>query len=365
MGARLGYKDILEKPMKIDPGFFTKAAVACSLALAISFSSGCGGGGPVLRVYTWSDYIKPELVRRFEREHGCRVVMDTFESNEAMYAKLKAGAAGYDVLTPSSYMVSLMHKQGMLRRLDHGLLPNIAHVDREYLERAIDGTMDHSVPYMLVASGIAYLEGRVRDVVPSWTMFGRTDLRGRMTMLNDMRETVGAALKALGYSINTTSEEELREAEGLLVEWKANLAKFENEQYKIGLASGEFLLVHAWNGDVFQVAKENPDVRFVVPEEGTVISCDDLVIPDGARQVELAHAFINYLHDPRVAAENTEYIHFLCPNRSSYELLGPGIRDNPGIFLSPEIWDRSEMIDDIGEANALYVRVWDRVKAAR
>jgi spermidine/putrescine transport system substrate-binding protein len=288
----------------------TAAAVWGGAALlfgAALTSASCGKARPVLSVYTWSDYIKPDLVRRFEREHGCRVVLDTF----------------------------------------------------------VDKTMDHSVPYMIVVSGIAYLEGRVKDVVPSWRMFGRTDLAGRMTMFNDMRETIGAALKALGYSINSTSERELAEAEALALAWKRNIAKYDNEQYKIGLASGEFLLVHAWNGDVFQVRKENPDVRFLVPREGTVISCDDLVIPVDAREPALAHAFIDFLHDPAVAAENTEAIYYLCPNRASYPLLPAEIRDNPGIFLAPELRAKSEMIADIGAANALYIKVWDRLKAAR
>ena len=339
------------------------AILASVLALLLG-ATACGTPKPVLGLYTWSDYIKPGLIKRFEREHGCRVVMDTFESNEAMYAKLKAGASGYDLLTPSSYMVSLMYAQGMLRRLDHGLLPNLVHVDPDYLAIAVDKTMDHSVPYMLVVSGIAYLEGRVKDVVPSWRMFGRTDLAGRMTMFNDMRETIGAALKTLGYSINTTDPAELAAAESLLLEWKKNIAKFENEQYKIGLASGEFLLVHAWSGDVFQVRKENPAVRFFVPEEGTVISCDDLVIPADARETRLAYAFIDFLLDPQVAAENTAFVYYLCPNKDSYPLLPAEIRDNPGIFLPPAIRAKSEMIADIGEANALYVRVWDRLKAA-
>jgi len=351
--------------MRTRSGVFRAAAGAFLLVAALFAPAGCGKAKPVLSVYTWSDYIKPELVRRFEREHRCRVVLDTFESNEAMYAKLKAGASGYDLLTPSSYMVSLMHDQGMLLRLDRDLLSNLVHVDPEYLAIAEDKAMDHSVPYMITNTGIAYLEGRVKDVVPSWRMFGRTDLRGRMTMFNDMRETIGAALKTSGYSINTTSEAELAEAETLLLEWKKNLAKFENEQYKIGLASGEFLLVHAWNGDVFQVRKENPDVRFFVPEEGTIISCDDLAIPVDAREVALAHAFINFLHDPAVAAENTEFICYLCPNEDSYPLLPAEIRDNPGIFLKPEIQAKSETIADIGAANALYVKVWDRLKSAR
>ncbi|HVP90601.1 MAG TPA: spermidine/putrescine ABC transporter substrate-binding protein [Terriglobales bacterium] len=341
------------------------AAGVLSLSVAGSLAlTGCGASRPVLSVYTWADYIKPGLVQRFEREQGCRVVIDTFESNEAMYAKLKAGAAGYDVLTPTSYMVSLMSDQDMLMRLDRSRLPNIAHVDPEFLKIAVDRTMDHSVPYMLVWSGIAYLEGRVKDVKPTWNMFDRIDLRGRMTMFNDMRESIGAALKSLGCSINTRSEKELGEAEAVLLRWKRNLAKFDNEQYKLGLASGEFLLVHAWNGDVFQVRKENPDVRFFIPEEGTVISCDDLVITKGSKQAALAHAFINFLHDPAVAAENTNFIYYLCPNKDAYPLLAPEIRTNPGIFVKPEIMAKSEVIANMGAANALYIKVWDRVKAA-
>jgi spermidine/putrescine transport system substrate-binding protein len=339
-------------------------AVLVLLAFSLLFPGGCGKSRPVLSVYTWADYIKPELLKRFERETGCRVVIDTFESNEAMYAKLKAGATGYDILTPTSYMVSLMFDQDMLLRLDRERLPNIRHVDPELLKITIDKTMDHSVPYMLVNSGIAYLEGRVKDVRPTWNMFDRADLKGRMTMFNDMRESIGAALKSLGYSINSVDEKELQEAEAVLLRWKKNLAKFDNEQYKFGLASGEFLLVHAWNGDVFQVRKENPDVRFFVPEEGTVISCDDLVIPKSARQPGLAHALINFLHDPRVAAENSNFIYYLCPNKDAYPLLNQDIRDNPGIFMKPEIMAKSEIIANLKEKNALYVKIWDRVKSA-
>jgi spermidine/putrescine transport system substrate-binding protein len=339
-------------------------AVLVLLAFSLLFPGGCGKSRPVLSVYTWADYIKPELLKRFERETGCRVVIDTFESNEAMYAKLKAGATGYDILTPTSYMVSLMFDQDMLLRLDRERLPNIRHVDPELLKITIDKTMDHSVPYMLVNSGIAYLEGRVKDVRPTWNMFDRADLKGRMTMFNDMRESIGAALKSLGYSINSVDEKELQEAEAVLLRWKKNLAKFDNEQYKFGLASGEFLLVHAWNGDVFQVRKENPDVRFFVPEEGTVISCDDLVIPKSARQPGLAHALINFLHDPRVAAENSNFIYYLCPNKDAYPLLNQDIRDNPGIFMKPDIMAKSEIIANLKEKNALYVKIWDRVKSA-
>ena len=341
-----------------------KKHILSVLALGAVLLAGCGDQKPALHFYTWADYIKPELVTRFEKEHGCRVIMDTFDSNEAMYAKLKAGATGYDLLNPSSYMVKLLQDQGLLQDLDHSLLPNLANIDPDYLRIAMDPQMKHSVPYMLTNTGLGYLASRVPDFEPTWAVFDRADLKGRMTMLNDMRETIGAALKFLGYSLNSTNESELAAARDVVIRWKKNLAKFENEQYKTGLASGEFTLVHGYNGDILQVMEANEDIAFAVPKEGTSISCDDLVIPAKAQQVELAHAFINFLHEPEVAAENTEFIGYLCPNAAAYPLMSDEIREDPSIFLDPEIKAKSEVIGDIGDALALYTRMWDQVKAA-
>ncbi len=340
------------------------APIVVALAAAAALAD-CGRLVPTLHIYTWADYFKPSIVRRFEAERSCRVVMDTFDSNESMYAKLKAGASGYDLLTPSSYMVSLMSSQGMLRPLDHALLPNIAHVDPEYLRIAIDREMAHSVPYMVVNTGLAYLKSRVPDFVPSWAMFDRADLRGRMTMLNDMRETIGAGLKSLGYSLNSTDPEQLEEARDVVLRWKKNIAKFENEQYKTGIASGEFLLVHSYSGDILQVRRENPDVAFAIPREGTAISVDDLVIPKTAREAGLAHAFINFLHDPAVAAENSAFLSYLCPNKDGYALLPADMRNDPAVLMSPELRAKSEIFADLGEANALYVKIWDEIKSAK
>ncbi|HOW96394.1 MAG TPA: spermidine/putrescine ABC transporter substrate-binding protein [Kiritimatiellia bacterium] len=335
-----------------------------ALALGATLLAGCGDKTPTLHFYTWADYIKPELVQRFEQEHGCRVIIDTFDSNEAMYAKLKAGATGYDLLNPSSYMVKLLKDQGLLQDLDRSLLPNLANIDPEYLRIAMDPEMKHSVPYMLTNTGIGYLASRVPDFDPSWGVFDRSDLRGRMTMLNDMRETLGGALKFLGYSLNSTNEYELAAARDVVIRWKKNLAKFENEQYKTGLASGEFTLVHGYNGDILQVMEANEDIAFAVPKEGTSISCDDLVIPTTAKEVAHAHAFINFLHKPDVAAENTEFIGYLCPNSAAYPLMSEEIRNDPSIFLAPEIKAKSEVIGDVGESLALYTKMWDQVKAA-
>jgi spermidine/putrescine transport system substrate-binding protein len=252
-----------------------------------------------------------------------------------------------------------------LQPLDHGLLPNLTHVDPEYLKIAIDKTMHHSVPYMIVNTGLAYLKSKVADFVPSWSMFDRADLKGRMTLLNDMRETIGAGLKSLGYSLNSTDPRELRQAKEVVLRWRTRIAKFENEQYKTGIASGEFLLVHSYSGDILQVQRENPDVAFAIPREGAAISVDDLVIPKTAGEVRLAHAFINFLHDPQVAAENTTFLSYLCPNKEGYALLPAELRDNPAVFMSPELRARSEIFADLGTANALYVKIWDEIKSAK
>jgi len=343
-------------------------ALGAVVAAAGILAAGCGGGAkeqPILHVYTWSDYVKPELVARFEAENACKVVIDTFDSNEAMYAKLKAGATGYDVITPTSYMVALMHSQDMIQPLDRALLPNLAHVDPEYLSVALDKDMAYSVPYMLTNTGIAYLKSKVADFEPTWAMFDRADLKGRMVMLNDMRETIGGALKLLGYSLNSTDPKQLEEAGKVVIRWKKNLAKFENEQYKTGIASGEFLLVHGYSGDILQVQAENKDIAFAMPREGGVLSCDDLVIAKSAKEVKLAHAYINFLQDPKVAAENTEFIQYLCPNKDAYPLMSEAIRNNSAIFLAPEIKAKCEVLADLGEKNALYVKVWDEIKAAK
>ncbi len=335
---------------------------ACGLAaLALA---GCGPRRPTLHIYTWADYIKPELLEAFERENRCRVVIDTFDSNEAMYAKIKAGATGYDLLMPSSYMVKLLRDQNLIQPLRREWLNNLAHVDPDYLKKAMDPAMEYSVPYMITNTGIAWLSDRIENVEPSWAVFGRADLKGRMTMLNDMRETLGAALKFLGHSLNTRDERELAAARDVVIGWKRNLAKFENEQYKTGLASGEFLLVHGYSGDILQAREENDRIVFAVPREGTSISCDDLVIPATARQVELAHRFIDFLLRPEVAAENSDFIGYLAPNKDAYPLMSEKLRNDPAVFLPPEIAERSEIIGDVGDALSLYTRMWDEIKAA-
>lgn len=318
-----------------------------------------------LHVYTWADYVNPDVVEAFEQQHDCKVVIDTFDSNESMYAKLKAGAAGYDLIFPTSYMIQPMEQEGLLLELDHSKLPNLKNIDPEILAKVHDRTMKRSVPYTVGYAVIAYRKDKLKDIAASWATFDRPDIAQRMTLFDDMRETLGAALKFLGHSINTHDDAQLAAARDVVIRWKRNAARFDNEGYKVGLDSGEFLVVHGYSGDLFQVMNENPDVEVVIPKEGVTASCDEMVIPKSAPNPALAHAFINHLLEARVAASNMEWMGYLCPNTPALKRVSPKFLKNPAVTIPDEVKARSEVIQDLGPDLAKYTKVWDEIKAAR
>jgi len=315
----------------------------------------------VLHIYTWADYMNPDLIDEFEKQHDCIVKLEFFESNEAMYDRLKEGPYDYDLLFPSSYMAKMLWEEGMIEKINHSLIENLSNLDSDYLAISEDKDMVYSVPYMLSNTGIAYLKSKCSDVQPSWSMFEREDLRGNMAMLNDLREVLGAALKSLGYSLNTRNEDELAQAKEVALRWKKNLSSFDSDSYVDRLVSGELWLVQAYSGDILQRMEEHEDIAFVMPREGISIACDDMVIPKNANQSELAHRMIHFLHNPLVAAKNTDYIGYLCPNKNAYSLMSDDVLSNPAVFLDPEIRAKSEVIDDVGEAKSIYESTWKEI----
>ena len=320
---------------------------------------------PVLSMFTWADYINPDLVTKFEEANGCKVVIDTFDSAENMYAKLKAGADGYDVVVPTSYMQKVMQAEGMLLKLDQAKVPNIKNIDPALLKRLPDSKMETAVPYMMSYNVIAVRTDKIKDAKPSWASFARTDLKKRVTLLDDMRETLGAGLKSLGYSLNTRNEKELAAARDVVIGWKRNIAKFDNEGYKSGIDSGEFHLVQGYSGDLWQVTQENAKVKILVPAEGTSIACDELAILKGAKQADLAHKLIDFLCDPATAAENMQWTGYYCPNPAALKLVEKDFLENPAVSLAPEIQAKCELLEDLGDDLPKYTKVWDEVKAAK
>ena len=186
-----------------------------------------------------------------------------------------------------------------------------------------------------------------------------------MTMLNDMRETIGAALLFKGHSINTTDEKHLAEAKEQILKWKKNLAKFDNEVYKVGIRSGEFQIVQGYSGDLFQVFEEAPELTWMCPKEGFSMCCDDWAIPVTAGNKELAYKFIDFMTEPKNAAKNIEFTCFSAPVDGAKEFVSEENRNHPGMFIPDEMYKRGEIILDLGADNAKYIKVWDEIKLAK
>jgi spermidine/putrescine transport system permease protein len=346
-----------------------RAAPPAALGLALlgaPFVAG-GGGSPAARelnLFIWSGYIAPETIRRFEERHGVRVNVDLYDSNEALLAKLQAGNAGYDVVCPSNYIVEVLIRQGLLLPLDHSHLPHLRHVDPWFLDRAYDPGNRHSVPYVWGTAGIGYRKSRVTQV-DSWAVMWDPRFRGRILMLDDARETLGAALRWGGHSLNSADPGLLARAQALLIQQKPLVRTYNSSNYEDVLLSGDVWLAQGWSGQFAKAMDEDPDIAYVIPREGSSLFLDNLVIPAGAPHPELAHRFLDYTLEPEVAAEICRTMRYSTPNRDALPLLPPHVRNNAATFPPADALARAELIVDIGEATVLYDRLWTEVKAAR
>ena len=334
--------------------------------------TGCGGGkqkmAKELYLYNWAEYIDPQVLEDFEAEFDVQVVEDTFANNEELLAKLQAGAVGYDLIVPSDYMVEIMIEEGMLAELDHENLTNLGNLDAKFAEPPYDPGLVYCVPYLWGTTGIGYNGDMFDDPPDSWAYLFDPDLvseyAGQITMLNDVRESMGAALKYLGYSLNSTNQAELEEARDLLIQQKAWIYAYDAEQYEDLLSADETVVAHSWSGDVFMVAEEDERLWYAIPEEGGVIWADNLCIPESAPNKYTAEAFINYLLRPEVAAANSNFTWYASPNAKATDLIDEEILEEPAIYPPPEVMAKLEWLEDVGEATPIYERLWTEVKAA-
>jgi spermidine/putrescine transport system permease protein len=317
-----------------------------------------------LNVYIWSNYIAPETVRRFEERHHVRVNVDVYDSNEALIAKMQSGNVDYDVVCPSTYTVQSLVAQGLLRALDFSALPHLSNVDPRFLDRRHDPGNRYSVPYFWGTTGIAYRKSRV-GTVDSWGALWDERFRGRILMLDDARETLGAALKWKGQSVNTTDPASLALAQRALVAQRPLVRAYNSSNFEDVLLSGDVWLAQGWNGQFARAMAQDGDIQYVVPREGSMLFLDSLAVPTGAPHPELAHAFLDYVMEADVAAEICRTMQYSSPNRAALALLPPAIRDNPAIFPSADVVARTEIIEDIGAATVLYDRLWTEVKTSR
>ena len=340
-----------------------RAIALTAIAAAVLVLAGCGQSKKaekkVLYIYNWTYYIPDDVVQDFEKELSCEVVYDVFSSNEDMFAKIKAGGSGYDVVFPGADFVSIMIKEGMLENLDPAKLPNLKNLDPEILERmTFDPGAKHSVPYFMGATGIVVNKKVVGDYEKSWSIYDRADLKNKMTLLDDPRETIGAALKYLGYSVNSVNPEELAKAEAQIKKWLKNVLRFDSESFGKGFATGEYSVVHAFAENVFLELDDamRPDAEFFVPKEGGVAYMDCMAILKGAKHLDLAHEFINYIYRPDIYARIASYLALPCVNVPARSL----VTTKPN-YTEADL-ARSELKLDIGDAITLYSDAWKRLR---
>jgi spermidine/putrescine transport system permease protein len=322
------------------------------------------GGERQLNVYIWSNYIAPETVRRFEQRHGVRVNVDVYDSNEALIAKMQSGNVDYDVVCPSTYTVQALVAQGLLRPLDWSALPHATNLDPRFLDRPHDPGNRYTSPYFWGTTGIAYLKSRV-GAVDSWGAMWDPRFRGRILMLDDARETFGAALRLRGLGVNTTDPRALAAAQAMLVAQRPLVRAYNSSSYEDALLSGDVWLAQGWSGQFARAMAQDADIAYVVPKEGSALFLDSLAVPRDAPHPELAHAFIDFTLEAEVAAEICRTMQYSSPNRAALPLLPPAIRDNHAIFPPADVVARTEVLEDIGEATVLYDRLWTEVKTSR
>ena len=333
-------------------------------ALAADKKAKAAGKGQVV-VYNWSEYIPQSVLDDFTKETGIKVVYSTFESNEAMYAKVKLlRGRSYDVVVPSSYFVDLLRRDKLLRELDHSKIPNLSHLDPKLMNQEYDPGNKYSIPYMWGAVGLAYNSKHIPDgAVTRWADLLKPEFKGKIILTDDLRDAMGLALRADGHSINTKEPKELKDAYEFLAKLKPSVRIFDVTAIKQALISEEVWLGPIWNGDYLVAKEENPALKYVFPEEGALLWVDGFVVPVGAANVDNAYAFINYMLRPEVAVRCIEEYKYSSPNLDAIKLLPEELRGNPILVPGPAELKNAEFTNVVGDSLSEYEKYWEQVKA--
>jgi spermidine/putrescine transport system substrate-binding protein len=331
-------------------------------------SSGGGGSGPeekALSLYNWSEYVAKSTIPNFQKQTGIKVTQDFFSSNEELLAKLQAGGTGYDVIVPSDYMVSIMIKSDILEPLDMSKIPNFKNVGDNYKDLSYDPNNEYTVPYQWGTTGILYNKKDLGTLEPSWDPMWDPSNKGKIGMLNDERETPGAALYKLGYTVNSRDKEQLDEAEAELKKQKPLLrGYFDSTQNRPLVINGDLLLGHVFSGDAFLALASNEDLDYVIPEPAATRWTDNMAIPKGAEHPDNAHKFINYILGAQTGAELSNYTYFNTPNEAALPKIDGALKKLPGYELEPSVFDRLQIIEDVGAATREYSTLFTSVKSS-
>ena len=342
---------------------FMKGATALGISISVPASLRAADGK--LNFYNWDTYIGENTVASFEKSSGISVQYDLYADNDELFAKLKGGNPGYDLIVPTNDYIERMLQADMLLPIDHSKIPNVANIGSAFLNPAFDPGRKFSLPYMWGTIGLGYRKSAV-DAPNSWNDVLASDkYAGRIALMGDAQTNMQMALKAMGKSLNDWSDENLAAAEAMLLKQKSNVTAFAPDNGQDLLLAGEVDIAMEWNGDILQAMDEDDDIGYVVPREGGLLWEDALCIPKGAKNIDNAHAMINHILDAQVGAEIAEFIFYASPNEASREFLSDDYLTNPAIFPDQEtlaacevsLFPGQDIVRKIDDA-------WTRIKAA-
>lgn len=334
---------------------------------AATGGSPAGDASGTLNIYTWENYVDDELIKAFQDKTGIRVVADIFDSNETMLAKLQAGGSGaYSIIYPSDYMVTQMMELNLLKPLDRPQVQFQGSLLPQWQNPPYDPENKHSVPFAWGTTGLAYNSGGLNPPPTDWDYLWQNQdkLRRKMTMLNDVREVFGAALKSLGYSNSTTDPNQIREAYEKLRELRPLLNSFTTDGWRDQMVVGDLILSHAYSIDGVEVGRENNQVKYVVPASGATVWTDTMAIPKDAPNVAAAYAWMNFVNDPAVTSTFVTRRKFAIPNKDTIALLPAELKGNTSLFPTDAVLAKCEPLGSVGDAIDIYDRYWTQLTSA-
>lgn len=339
------------------------ALLLAVMILSLSVLTACGEKKETLNVYNWGDYIDKEVLREFEEEFDVEVRYDDFPTNEDLYEKIKRGGSSYDVIFPSDYMIERMIKEDLLVKLDKYNIPNIEKVDSQFLNLDYDPNNEYSMPYMWGTVGIIYNKSMV-DPLTKWADLWDEKYKNEIIMLKSQRDTMAVALKKLGYSMNTRDMKELEEAKKELIKQKPLVYSYLGDEIKDAIVQGNAGVGVVWSGDAVAMIRENPDLEYVIPQEGTNLWFDSMVIPKSSENKELAEKFINFMLRPEISAKNADYIGYSTPILEAKELLPEDMQNSLVAYPTDDMIENVEIFKDPSDIIKVYDEIWTEIMSA-
>ncbi len=350
-------------------GFSGVALSSCGWTLAkVQTDRAIATSSDELHIYTWANYIDQELIDTFRAKTGIKVTFDVFDSNETMLATFQAGKAGiYSIIYPSDYKVTQMIKLGYLSELDHFRLESLRNLLPRFQKTVHDPGNRYSVPMSWGTTGLLYNSEKITTAPTDWNYLweNKEKLNRRMTLMNDVREVMGATLRSLGYSYNSTNPSELKKAYDRLQELKPAIATFTTDAWRDQLLAGDLFMSMVYSSDAVLAMNQNPKLKYVIPASGTSVWSDTMVIPKTAPNPDAAYAWIEFMLQPEVAAKGTERLFFATPNQAAIAKLPQALQSNTSLFPSMTTIDKSESIVPLDrEVLENYDRYWTKLTSS-